>query len=106
MHKRVRARMSIKACIETFLENFVELRLQGVNVRDAGRAWRHPLGVLFFEFEKIEIETAVRDFLGARKSLFGNGEERETRRQCERFLRAGQHDVDAERVHVDLDSGE
>ena len=73
---------------------------------DAWRAGRHPLGLLLFELEEIEIETAVRHFLGACESLFGNGEERETRRQCERFLRAGEQHVDAERVHVDLDPRE
>lgn len=106
VNERVRACMSIRARVEAFLENFVELGLQGVDVRDAGRAWRHPLGLLFFEFEEIKIKTAVRNFFGACKSFFGNGEKRKTRRERERFLRAGEHDVDAERVHVDLDRGE
>src|SRR5205823_11141708 len=106
MHQRVGAHVAIKTRFKSFGENFVELQLQGVNVRNAGRAWRHPLGLLFFEFEKIEIETAVRDFLGARKSLFRNGEERETRRQCQRFLLAGEHEVDTEGIYLDLDSGE
>src|SRR5437879_13362202 len=97
--------MSIKACVETFLEDFVELRLQRVNVRDTGGALSHPFGLLFFELEEIEIETAIRDFFGAFLCFFGNGEQRKARRKGERFLRAGQHDVDAERVHVDLDSG-
>ncbi len=97
--------MSIKACIESFLENFVELGLQRVNVRDARRALGYPFGSLLFEFKEIEIETAVRNFFGAHEGFFGNGEQRKTGRERERFLHAGQHDVDAERVHVDLHRG-
>src|SRR5438445_12611504 len=98
--------MSIEAGVETFLENFVELRLQSMNVRDAGCAWGHPFGLLFFEFEEVEIETAVRNFFGAGESFFGNGKEGKSGRESERFLRPGQQDVNAERVHVDLDARE
>src|SRR5438093_173429 len=36
---------------------------------DAWCARRHPFFLLFFELEKIEIEAAIRNFLGARESL-------------------------------------
>src|SRR5712692_6033314 len=106
MHERIRSCVSIEARVESFLENFVKLGLQCVNMRDAGRARCHPFALLFSEFEKVEVETAVRYFLRARESFFGCGEERKTGRQGERFLRAGEHDVDAKRVHVDLNAGE
>jgi len=73
---------------------------------NAGRAWCHPAGLLFLELEKVKIVTAVFLFLGAGEGLVGNGEERKTGGQGERFLRAGQQHVDAERVHLDLDAGE
>src|SRR5438876_11100833 len=98
--------MSIEAGFESFLKDFVELRLQSMNVRDAGCAWGHPFGLLFFEFEEIEIETAVRNSFGAGESFFGNGKEGKSRWESERFLRAGQQDVNAERVHLDLHGGE
>ena|SRR5436305_1491426 len=71
-YERIGAGMSIEARFESFLENFGELGLQRVNMRDAWGARRHPFFLLFFELEKIEIEAAVRNFLGSRESLFGN----------------------------------
>src|SRR5438477_13146171 len=73
---------------------------------DAGRAGSHKFVLLFFEFEKIEVITAIFLFFGASKCFFGNAEKRKTRRKGERFLRAGEHDVDAERVHRNWDGGE
>src|ERR1700730_11236841 len=67
--------MSIKAQGEPFVEDFVELGLQSEDVADAGRGWRHPFGLLLFEFEEIEVVTAVRNFLGASKGFFGRSEE-------------------------------
>src|SRR5207237_5563655 len=98
--------MSIEAGFESFFKDFVELRLQSMNVRDAGCARGHPFGLLLFEFEEIEIETAVGNFFGAGESFFGNAKEGKSGRESERFLRPGQHDVNAERVHVDLDARE
>ena len=72
VHECIRARMSTKALVEALLENLVELRLQGVNMRDAGRARRHPFGLLFFELNEIEVKTTVRNFFRARKSLVGS----------------------------------
>ena len=65
----------------------------------------HEFALLFFEFEKIEVITAIFLFLGAGKCFFGNAEKRKAWRKGERFLRAGEHDVDAERVHRDRDGG-
>src|SRR5882757_10283458 len=73
---------------------------------DAGRAGSHKFVLLFFEFEKIEVIAAIFLFFGASKCFFGNAEKRKTRRKSERFLRAGEHDVDAQRVHRDWDGGE
>src|ERR1700738_3649243 len=98
--------MSIKARVEPFVEDFVELGLQSEDVADAGRGWRHPFGLLLFEFEEIEIVTAISLFFGASKSFLGNREEREAGWKGERFLRAAEHDVDAERIHVDLNGRE
>src|SRR5437016_4491604 len=98
--------MSLKTRFQTFLENFVELRLQRVDVRDAWCAWRQPLRLLLPELQEIKIKSAIRNLLRACKRFLRSGEQRKPGRQRQRFLRAGQHHVDAERIHVDLDSGE
>ena len=72
---------------------------------DAGRARGHQFGLLFFEFEKIEVVAAIFLFFGARESFLGNAEKRKTWRKGERFLCPGEHDVDAERVHRDRECG-
>src|SRR5205823_9618925 len=73
---------------------------------DAGRGGSHKLVLLFFEFEKIEVIPAIFLFFSACECFFGSAEKRKTRRKSERFLRAGKHDVDAERIHRDWDGGE
>src|SRR6266480_6075177 len=55
VHHRVRARVSSKTRLKAFLKNFVKLRLQRMNVRDAGRAWRYPVSLIIFELQEIEI---------------------------------------------------
>src|SRR5438552_11646397 len=95
--------MAIKARLQSFLEDLVELRLERENVADAWRAGSHPFGLLFFEFKEVEIIAAILLFFGASERLLGNREKREAGWQRQRFLRAGQHDVDPERLHVDLD---
>src|SRR5437899_8647258 len=104
-HERVSARVTFVTIRQAFLEDFAELRLQREDVPDAWRARIHPFGLLLSKFEEIEVIAAIFLFLSTRKSLFGNGEEGETWRKRERFLRAGEHQVDAERVHVDLHRG-
>src|SRR5437879_13554960 len=104
MYQRVRARVSSKTCLQTFFENFAELELQRVHVPNAGCARRYPLCLLFFELQKIEVESTVRNLFGAREPLLGNGEQRKTRRTRQRFLCASEHHVDAQRVHLDYHS--
>ena len=72
---------------------------------DARRARGHPFGLLFFEFDKIEIIAAIFLFLGESERFLGNGEKRKSGWKRERLLRAGEHQVDTERVHVDLHRG-
>src|SRR2546430_7021828 len=105
MDQSVGPRVTSKSRFKTFFENLVELGLKSVNVADAWRARGHPFGLLFLKFKKIEIVTAPHNFFGARESFFGNRKERKARRQRERLLRASEHGVDPERVHVDLDGG-
>ena len=102
MYQRVRARVSRKTRLQAFFENFAQLELQRVHVPDAGRARRHPLCLLFFELQKIEVESTVRNFFGAREPLLRNGEQRKTRRKRQRFLCASEYHVDAEHVHFDF----
>ena len=102
VYQRVRARVSSETLLQTFFENLIELELQRMDVSDAGRAWRHPLRLLFSELQEIEIKSAVRNLFRAREPFFGNGEQRKTRRQRQRFLRAREHQVNSERVHVDF----
>src|SRR5882724_4487408 len=106
VHERVRAPVSSKTCFQSFLENFVEFRLQRVYVSNTWRARRHPFSLFFLELEEIEIESAVAISFSTLKSFFRNREQRKPRGKRQRFLRAGEHYVNTERVHVDLHRGE
>ena len=102
MHERIGANVTGITRFQPFLEDLIELVFERMNVPDARRAGRHPLGLFAPELQEIEIKSAIRNFLRARKGLFRNGEQRKARRQRKRLLRPGKHHVDAERVHVDL----
>lgn len=106
VNERVGAGVPGEPRFEAFLKNFAELRLQGVDVADARSALRHPFGLLLLELDEVEVVATVRNFFGALKCFFGHSEEGKAGRKSERFLRAGQHDVDAQCVHVDPDTGE
>src|SRR5437764_11730456 len=106
MHEHVRPFVSSKARLQAFVENFIELRLQRVHMPNARRARRHPFCLLLLELEEIKVKTAVWDFLCASKCLLRNREQRKTWWQRQRLLRAGEHHVDTERIHVDFDSRE
>src|SRR5437773_8249144 len=105
VHQRVRARVSSKTRLEALVGNFFKLGLQRMNVRDAGRAWRYPFSLAFLELKKIEIKSAILNFFSARECFFRNGKQRKTRRQSQSFLGAGQHHIDAKRVHLDFHGG-
>src|SRR3954452_4732537 len=62
--------------LQAFFEDLIELGFECMNVPDAWRARRHPLGLLVPELEEIEIKSTIRDFLGACESLFRNREQR------------------------------
>src|SRR5438067_7144490 len=102
VHQRVGARVPGETRFQTFLENFVQLKLERVDMPNAWRARSHPLRLLFLELQEIEIESAVRNFFRAREPFFRNGEQRKPRWQRQRLLSTGQHHVDAERVHLDV----
>src|SRR6059036_3274441 len=106
MHERVRSLVSSKAHLQALLENFIELRLQRVHMPNARRARRHPFCLLLLELEKIKVKAAVRDSFCATKCFPRNREQRKTWRQRQRLLCTREHHVNAERVHVDLDSRE
>src|SRR5262245_46497980 len=72
VHERIGACVTSVTRFETFLENFIELELERVNVPDARRTRRHPLRLLAPELQKIEIKSAIRNFPGACKRLFRN----------------------------------
>src|SRR6267378_6745607 len=65
VHERIRACVTSVTRLEAFLENFVQLELKRVNVPDARRARRHPLRLLAFELQEIEIKSAIRNFVGS-----------------------------------------
>src|SRR4029077_21159426 len=65
VHQRVRARGSSETRLKAFLEDFVKLGLQRVDVRDAGRAWRCPFSLIFLELQEIEIKSAIRNLFSA-----------------------------------------
>ena len=104
--ERTRPRVALITPRQAFGEDFFELRLQCVNVANARRRRRHVSGLLFSELEKIEVVAAICYLSRARESFFGNAEKRKTGRERERFLRAGQKNVDAECIHRDWHRGE
>src|SRR5919109_30228 len=59
MHERIGADVPSVTRFEAFLENFIELGFERMNVSDARRAWRHPLGLLASELQEIEIKSAI-----------------------------------------------
>src|SRR5215472_4599394 len=75
VHERIRARVTSVTRFEAFLENFVELGLERMNVPNARRTRRHELSLLALKLQKIEIKSAMRYFPGACKRLFRNGEQ-------------------------------
>src|SRR6478672_3601207 len=64
VHERIGACMTSVTRLEAFLENFVQLELKRVNMSDARRARRHKLRLLALELQEIEIEPAIRNFVG------------------------------------------
>src|SRR5437016_14456771 len=78
VHQRVRASVSNEARLKAFLENFFKLGLQSVDVRNAGRALRHPLSLFFFELQEIKIKSTAWNPLRPTKCFFGGGEQRKT----------------------------
>src|SRR5262249_19659789 len=72
VHKRIGACVTRVTRFETLLENFIELELERVNMSNARRTRRHELRLLCPELQKIEIESAIRNFPGASKRLFRN----------------------------------
>ena len=106
VNERIGFGVASETRVQSFLENFIELGFQCEDVADARRGGRHPFGLLLFELKEIEVVAAILLFLGAGECFFGNCEQREAGWKCQRFLGAGEHDVDAERVHVDLHRGE
>src|SRR5438045_8299748 len=102
VHERIRACVTSVTRFKTFLENFIELELERVNVSDARRTRRHPLRLLVLELQKVEIKSAIRNFVGPFERFLRNRKQRESWRQRERLLRSGEHYVDPERIHVDF----
>ena len=102
----VRFCVALVAVRQAFGEDVVELGFERVDVRDARRGGSHVVFLVLFELEKIEIVAAVLLFLGARESFFGNGKEREAGWQSERFLAAGEENIDAEIIHRNRHGGE
>src|SRR3954463_14941134 len=104
MHKPICACVTSITRFEAFLENFVQLELERVNVSDARRARCHPLSLLASELQEIEIKSAIRNFVGSFERFVRNRKQRKARRERECFLRSSKHYVDPKPVHVDLNS--
>src|SRR5262249_56356600 len=83
VHQRIGAGMTSITRIEAFLENFVELELERVDVPDAGCARRHPLRLLFPELQEIEIKPAVWNFFGPCECFLRTPQQRKSQRQRE-----------------------
>src|SRR6476646_10773667 len=72
VHERICVCVTSVTRLEAFLENFVQLELKRVNVPDARSARRHPLRLLAFELQKIEIKSAIRNFVGSFERFLRN----------------------------------
>src|SRR5262245_53244036 len=75
VYESICARMTSITHLKTFLENFIELGLERMNVPDAWRTRRHELSLLALKLQKIEIKSAIRYFPGVCKPPFRNGEQ-------------------------------
>ena len=89
-----------------FLENVVQLRVQGVDVPGGRGARGHELFPVFVEFDEVEIVAAVGHGGGADTGPFARAEERQSRRQSQRLLTSGEQHVDAQFVHRNRHGGE
>src|SRR6478672_7068736 len=65
VHERICARMTSVTHLKPFLENFVQLGLERVNVSDARRTRRHELSLLTLELQEIEIKSAIGNLVGS-----------------------------------------
>src|SRR6476660_8410540 len=72
LHERICACVTSVTRFKPFLENFVQLGLERVNVSDARRARRHELSLLAFELQEIEIKSAIRNFVGSFERFLRN----------------------------------
>src|SRR5437773_5045813 len=75
VHHCVRARMSSETHLKAFLENFVKLELQCVDVPNARSARRHPFCLLILELQEIEIKSAIRNLFSACECFLRNGKQ-------------------------------
>ena len=83
---------------QAFAEDLLEFRRQRIDMANARRARGHVLLGVFLKLDEIEIITAVRHSRGLRERRRRTGEHRQTGRQGQRLLRAGQQHVDAQSV--------
>src|SRR5512133_2572588 len=63
VHERIGACVTSVTRLEAFLENFIQLELERVNMSDARRARRHKLRMLALELQEIAIESAIRNLV-------------------------------------------
>src|SRR5213075_462495 len=75
VHERIGACVTSVTRFKTFLENFIELELERVNMPDARRTRRHPLRLLALELQEIEIKSAIGNFVGPFERFLRNGEQ-------------------------------
>src|SRR5262245_22721821 len=102
VHERICTCVTNVTRFEAFLENFIELGLERMNVPYAWRTRRHELSLLAPELQEIEIKSAIRNLLGAFEGFLRNRKQGKPRRERECFLRSSQHYVDPECIHVDF----
>ena len=68
--ERVGPRVPSVTRLEAFLEDFVELRLRARGYVRCSACSASSIRPAAFELEEIEVETAIRDFVGACEGLF------------------------------------
>jgi hypothetical protein len=95
-----------EALLHAFRGDHAEDVLQAEDQRNRRRGGRVVFFRVFGELDEIKIIAAVRHAFGAFERGLRSRRKRQSRRQRERLLDAGQQHVDAEFVHLDRHGGE
>src|SRR5687768_10007551 len=98
--------MSLPAALDRLGADVVELRGERVEQRDRGRVRRLVLQYALVEFDEVEVDAAILLRPGALEDVLARDAERQSRRQCKRLLRPGEHEVELPLVRLYRGAGD